>query len=96
MASSYAARPVSVPQYNDRRTVVIVNEAPIMLRSPGVAAVLSFFVPGLGQLYKGQWFRAPLSFCFVGIGYFALVIPGFLLHCCFVLGALSGNPILRR
>jgi|GEM_PF-6162402 len=39
-------------------------------RSPGVAAVLSFFVPGLGQLYNGQllkWFLffAPSAVCFL-------------------------------
>ena len=88
--------PVNVPMYNEPRTVVIVNEAPVMRWSPGLAAVFSFFIPGLGQLYKGQWFRAPLWFCFVSIGYFPFVIPGLLLHCCCILGALSGNPILRR
>lgn len=28
------------------------------MRKPGVAAVLSFFVPGIGQLYNGTFFRA--------------------------------------
>ncbi len=25
------------------------------MRSPGTAAVLSFIVPGIGQIYNGQW-----------------------------------------
>lgn len=28
------------------------------MRKPGVAAALSFFVPGIGQLYNGTFFRA--------------------------------------
>ena len=28
------------------------------MRDPGVAAILSFFIPGLGQLYNGTWVRA--------------------------------------
>ena len=28
------------------------------MRNPGTAAVLSFILPGLGQLYNGTWVRA--------------------------------------
>lgn len=28
------------------------------MRNPGTAAVLSFIIPGLGQLYNGTWVRA--------------------------------------
>ncbi|HEX6910098.1 MAG TPA: DUF5683 domain-containing protein [Longimicrobium sp.] len=28
------------------------------MRNPGTAAVLSFIIPGLGQLYNGRWMRA--------------------------------------
>ena len=31
---------------------------------PGIAAVLSFVIPGLGQLYNGDFFRALLWFGF--------------------------------
>jgi TM2 domain-containing membrane protein YozV len=38
------------------------------MRNPGTAAVLSFFIPGVGQIYNGQW----------GWGLFWLIItPGF-------------------
>ena len=29
-----------------------------MNKDPGLAAILSFFIPGLGQLYNGAWVRA--------------------------------------
>jgi hypothetical protein len=48
--------------------------------SPGLAAVLSVFVPGLGHVYSGRlgaglgWFVATF------IGYHAILVPGFLIH----------------
>ena len=42
----------------------------------GVAAILSFFIPGLGQLVKGQILKAIGFFfgTFIGLAFF--VIPG--------------------
>jgi hypothetical protein len=74
------------------RSVVAINQPPARLWSPGLAAVLSFFVPGLGQLYKGQFVSAVFWFVFVGMGYVAPILPGLILHFFCVLGALSGNP----
>jgi len=59
--------------------------------NPIVAGVLSFFFPGLGQLYKGQLFRAILWFCFVGAGYWFFFVPGLVLHFFCVLGAAFGS-----
>ncbi len=59
---------------------------------PGIAAVLSFFVPGLGQLYKGRFFAALFWFVAVGLGYIFLVIPGIILHLLCILFALGGDP----
>jgi TM2 domain-containing membrane protein YozV len=72
--------------------VVVINQPPVQRWSPGLAAVLSFFLPGLGQLYKGQIINGIVWFCFVCVGYLALVVPGLILHFFCVLGALSGNP----
>lgn len=53
------------------------------MRNPGVSAVLSFFIPGLGQIYNGQIGLAFLYFflmfvsalcCFVVIGFFTTPI----------------------
>jgi TM2 domain-containing membrane protein YozV len=38
----------------------------------GVAAVLSFLVPGLGQLYNGDFFRAAVWFAVAWVVGFAL------------------------
>jgi len=72
--------------------VFVINHPPARLWSPGLAAVLSFFVPGLGQLYKGQIINGIIWFLFVCMGYAALVVPGLILHFFCVLGAPSGNP----
>ena len=72
--------------------VLVINHPPVQRWSPGLAAVLSFFVPGLGQLYKGQILNGIVWFFFVCMGYVALILPGLVLHFFCVLGALSGNP----
>ena len=72
--------------------VLVINHPPVQRWSPGLAAVLSFFVPGLGQLYKGQIINGIVWFFLVGMGYLALILPGMVLHFFCVLGALSGNP----
>lgn len=59
------------------------------------AALLSLILPGLGQLYKGQWINGPLWFCIVVAGYAAFVFPGVVLHILCVLGAATGNPYKR-
>ena len=48
--------------------------------SPGIAAVLSFFVPGLGHVYAGQLGAGLLWFLATGFGYWAILVPGFLIH----------------
>ena len=48
--------------------------------NPGVAALLSLFVPGLGQFYKGQIFGGMIWFVCVVLGYVALIVPGIVLH----------------
>ena len=72
--------------------VVVINQPPVQRWSPGLAAVLSFFVPGLGPLYKGQVLNGLVWFFFVCMGYLALILPGLVLHFFCILGALSGNP----
>ena len=59
--------------------------------SPGVAAVLSFFIPGLGQIYKGQ-----IGFgliCLIGtvIGYMLMIVPGLIVHLLCIVNAYSGE-----
>lgn len=60
--------------------------------SPGIAALLSFLIPGAGQLYKGNVASGILWFVFTGIGYFLLIIPGLILHLFCIVSAASGDP----
>lgn len=59
--------------------------------NPGVAAVLSFFIPGLGHIYKGHIGSGILLFVVTVIGYVAFIIPGLIIHLCAILAAYSGE-----
>lgn len=91
-ASATGPRMVPAEYYGAGEHVTVINHAPVRRWSPGVAAVLSFCVPGLGQLYKGQIINGIVWFCAVGLGYAALILPGLLLHFFCIVGAASGNP----
>ena len=49
------------------------------MKNSGLAAVLSFFVPGLGQIYNGQIGTGLLFFFGTAIGFLFLVVPGIVL-----------------
>lgn len=50
------------------------------LPSPGVAAVLAVLLPGLGHVYSGRLLGGALWFLGVSFGYWAILVPGLLLH----------------
>lgn len=50
------------------------------LPSPGVAAVLAVLLPGLGHVYVGRLFAAAVWFAVISFGYWAILVPGLLLH----------------
>jgi len=53
---------------------------PARAPSPGVAAVLSVVLPGLGQVYTGR-LLAGLIWCLgTAVAYWAILVPGFLVH----------------
>lgn len=61
--------------------------------NPGIAAVLSFLFPGLGQLYKGQILNGLLWMIVVFFGYlFCCLAPGVMMHFFCIIGAASGDP----
>jgi TM2 domain-containing membrane protein YozV len=60
--------------------------------NPGIAAVLSFIIPGRGQLYKQQLASGFAWFLFVLFGYFMFFVPGLFLHLFCIIAAASGNP----
>src|SRR5688500_9146679 len=59
------------------------SKGPIMAASPGstanvIAALASFFIPGLGQLLQGKLFRALTMFIFAGVLWFFML--GWVVH----------------
>ncbi len=48
--------------------------------SPGIAAVLAVLLPGLGHVYAGRLFAGAVWFLVVSFGYWAILVPGLLLH----------------
>jgi hypothetical protein len=57
--------------------------------SPGVAAVLSFFIPGVGQMYKGNVGAGFGWLILVAVGYVLFIIPGIILHIVCIVNAAS-------
>lgn len=47
---------------------------------PGISAVLSVLVPGLGQVYSGRLLAGGLWFLATSLAYWAILVPGFLVH----------------
>ena len=47
---------------------------------PGIAAVLSVLVPGLGQVYCGRLLAGGVWFVATSLAYWAILVPGFLVH----------------
>ena len=75
-----------------RATGSAYQPPPQRLWSPGVAGVLSFIFPGLGQMYKGDIGKGLLWMIAVVIGYALLVLPGLALHLFCIYNAASGDP----
>jgi len=59
--------------------------------NPGVAAVLSFLIPGLGQMYKGQVLNGLAWLFVVVVGYVCGCAPGIVLHIVCLFEAASGG-----
>jgi hypothetical protein len=71
---------------------IVIPESKVRKWSPGVAALLSFLIPGAGQIYKGNVMSGILWLIFVVIGYAMLFIPGLILHLICIFAAASGDP----
>lgn len=64
------------------------------MRNPGTAAVLSFFLPGVGQLYNGRWMRA--IFWFIVTPGLWLGTGGFLGWTAHVISAVTAYNYAKR
>lgn len=84
--------PVPPPQTQTALSLASLSQ-PLAIRngrqaSPGLAALLSLFVPGAGQLYTGRFASALLWFLLVSAGYF-FILPGLFLHLFCIASAAS-------
>lgn len=57
----------------------------------GVAALLSFLLPGVGQMVKGQVAAGILWFIAAVVGYVLFVIPGLIIHICCIVDAARSD-----
>lgn len=58
----------------------------------GMAGVFSFFIPGLGHLYRGLMLQGFLSFVLTIMGYFFFIIPGFIIHAYVIYDSMKPSP----
>jgi outer membrane murein-binding lipoprotein Lpp len=78
--------PKPAPVIRDSRRGRPVETTP--KSNPGVAAALSFFIPGLGQIYRGRVLAGFIWFFATMLGYSCL-LPGFVLHVLCVFSAAA-------
>lgn len=74
---------ISLTKNRRTRTYFHLKLIPYYMASPFVAAVLSFFIPGLGQFYTGQLTKAILLFIaaviFGILSWFLIGIPFYII-----------------
>lgn len=56
---------------------------------PLIAGLLSFLLPGLGQMYKGQTANGIIWLVGAIFGYMLFIIPGIIIHICAIFEAVS-------
>lgn len=54
--------------------------------------MLSFLIPGAGQIYKGKPIVGVLWFVCALVGYAAFIAPGVIIHFMCIIAATMGNP----
>ncbi|MBK6910881.1 MAG: hypothetical protein IPH10_08135 [bacterium] len=74
---------------------MVVQQPPEKHWHPGIAAVLSFFIPGLGQIYRGKILRGLLWMGATAVGLLAAhrARPDSASLC--IINAYVGNPYKR-
>jgi len=67
-------------------------------RSPGLAAVLSFLYPGLGQIYNGQIGKAILFIILgaISIGLMFVIIGWFIYPIVWIIGMIDAYNVAKR
>jgi TM2 domain-containing membrane protein YozV len=65
-----------IEEEEEYRMQVAASVTPSVKQKHGVPALLSFFIPGLGQIVKGQVVKGIFTFIGFGLGILMFVIPG--------------------
>jgi len=76
------------------REVELAPARPARSPSPVIAALLSTWIPGAGQLYAGRFAAAIAWFLVVGAGY-VLFLPGLFLHLLCIVSAATSSARRR-
>jgi TM2 domain-containing membrane protein YozV len=74
------------PPVTSTQTVIVGS------KSDGTAAILSLFIPGLGQMYKGNIAGGVLFLCLTLFGYLYYILLGLILHIAAVVHAGRSEP----
>jgi TM2 domain-containing membrane protein YozV len=86
IVTAFADRPVPLAQVQPVAPQTTIVQ-PSQGVSPGLAAVLSFLFPGLGQLCQGRVALGLLIIPCTLIGYVPFIVPGLVLHLASVVDA---------
>jgi TM2 domain-containing membrane protein YozV len=86
------SRSTDLPKFAQEYAWVAPVEVPETKQwNPGIAAVLSLFLPGAGQMYKGRIGRGLAWLAGTAIGYMAMVVSGVVVHIVCIYNAYSGE-----
>ena len=75
---------------HSQTTVNHIHRKPLW--NPGTARLLSFLLPGVGQIYKGKVISGIMWLIFTLIGYAILIVPEIILHIFCIVNAGKGDP----
>ena len=76
-------------QRSRARTTVIVERP--RRGSPLFAALISFFAPGWGHIYRGRGLTGLFFWAAIPLGYMCCLLPGVFLHIFCIFDAASGD-----
>ena len=62
-------------------------EYEVRKKSPGLAAFISFLLPGTGQMYGGKVGKGIIWLIAGVLGYWLWVVPGVIIHICCIVNA---------
>lgn len=88
-ADALVPAPASMMFDGDREAVDLALLTDDRQYSPAAAAALSFFLPGVGQIYSGRVPQGIGWMLATGLGYLLFLVPGLILHICCVVNAAA-------